>query len=127
MLEKGVCWCLMMHRSSSRKRYFVLEGESKVLSIQAAAFRRNVQGHREFCCRGLEERLARKGWLSNVRGREVKSRPRADGGMKVCSFTASTLSWLQSRMDMRALVTFALEGGSDCLGQLRDRTFSWCM
>ena len=68
MLEKDVCWCLMMHRSSSRKRCFVLEGKSEVLSIQAAAFRRNVQGHRELntakCvvsyCRGLEERLARK-------------------------------------------------------------------
>ena len=57
-----------MHRSSSRKRCFVLEGKSEVLSTQAAAFRRNVQGHRELntaehvesCCRGLEERLVRK-------------------------------------------------------------------
>ena len=108
----------MTHRSLSRKRCFVLEGESKVLGVQAAAFRKNVQGHRElnvaesveFCCRGLEERLARKGWLSNVRGREVEARPRADGGMKVCSFTASTLLWLQPRIDTRALVTFALNG-----------------
>ena len=37
--------------------------------------------------------------------------------MKVCSFTASTLSWLQSRIGARALVTFALEGGGgDYLG-----------
>ena len=106
-----------MHRSLSRKMYFVLEGESKVLEVQAAAFRKNVQGHRELntakcvesCCRGLEERLARKGWLSNVRGREGRSkpRPRADGGMKMHSFTASTLSWLQSRIGARALVTFS--------------------
>ena len=68
LLEEDVCWSLMTHRPSSRKRCFVLEGESKVLSVQAAAFRRNVQGHRELntaecvesCCRGLEERLARK-------------------------------------------------------------------
>ena len=68
MLEEGVCWSLMTYRSLSRKRCFVLEGKSKVLSVQAAAFRRNVQGHRELnaakcvesCCRGLEERLARK-------------------------------------------------------------------
>ena len=54
--------------SSSRKRCFVLEGKSKVLGVQAAAFRGNVQGHRELntaeqvesCCCGLEERLARK-------------------------------------------------------------------
>ena len=75
----------MTHGSSSRKMCFVLEGKSKVLSIQAVAFRRNVQGHRELnaakcvesCCRGLEERLARKGWLSNVRGRggKVEARP----------------------------------------------------
>ena len=44
LLEEGVCWSLMTHRSSSRKRCFVLEGESKVLSVQAAAFRRNIQG-----------------------------------------------------------------------------------
>ena len=68
LLEEGVCWSLMMHRSSSRKRCFVLEGEGEVFSTQAAAFRRNVQGHRELnaaelvesCYRGLEERLARK-------------------------------------------------------------------
>ena len=68
LLEEDVCWSLMTHRSSSRKRCFVLEGKSEVLSVQAAAFRRNVQRHRELnaakcvesCCRGLEERLARK-------------------------------------------------------------------
>ena len=52
-------------------------------------------------------------------GGRSKSRPRADGGMKVCSFTASTLSWLQSRIGVRALVTFFLEGGGGYLGQLR--------
>ena len=58
-----------MHRPSSRKRCFVLEGKSKVLGVQAAAFRKgDVWGHRELntaehvesCCRGLEERLVRK-------------------------------------------------------------------
>ena len=42
LLEEGVCWCLMMHGSSSRKRCFVLEGKSEVLSIQAAAFRKGT-------------------------------------------------------------------------------------
>ena len=69
MLEESECWSLMTHRSSSRKRCFVLEGKSEVLGVQAAAFRKgDVQGHRELnaakcvesCCRGLEERLARK-------------------------------------------------------------------
>ena len=40
MLEEGVCWRLMMHGSSSKKRCFVLEGKSKVLGVQAAAFRK---------------------------------------------------------------------------------------
>ena len=68
LLEEGVCWSLMTHGSLSRKRCFVLEGKSEVLSVQAAAFRGNVQRHRELntaeyvvsCCGGLEERLARK-------------------------------------------------------------------
>ena len=71
------CWSLMMHGPSSRKRCFVLEGESKVLGVQAAAFRKGHPGttgegtegtrrtHREPntaelvepCCRGLEEGL----------------------------------------------------------------------
>ena len=126
-----------MHGPSSRKRCFVLEGKSEVLSVQAAAFRRNVQGHRELntakcvesCCRGLEERLARKGWLSNARGRggKVEARPRADRGMKMRSFAASTLSWLQSRIGARALVTFALEWEAvTVLVNFGSRTFSWC-
>ena len=61
-----------MHGPSSRKRCFVLEGESKVLGVQAAALQKGdilgLRGHRELnaaecvesCCRGLEERLARK-------------------------------------------------------------------
>ena len=40
MLEEDVCWNLMTHRSSSRKRCFVLEGKSEVLGVQAAAFRK---------------------------------------------------------------------------------------
>ena len=73
MLEEDVCWSLMTHRSSSRKRCFVLEGKSEVLSIQAAAFRKgdvwegmgrhrelNTAEHVESCGRGLEERVARK-------------------------------------------------------------------
>ena len=31
-----------MHRSSSRNRCFVLEGESEVLGVQAAAFRKGT-------------------------------------------------------------------------------------
>ena len=48
LLEESECWSLMAHMGfSSRKRCFVLEGKSEVLSIQAAAFRGNVQRHRE--------------------------------------------------------------------------------
>ena len=65
MLEEGV---LELDARVFIQDVLVLEGESEVLSIQAAAFRRNVQGHRELnaakcvesCCCGLEERLARK-------------------------------------------------------------------
>ena len=75
--------------------------EQDTFGVQAAALQKggmDVQGegtegtrrtHREPntaelvepCCRGLEERLARKGWLSDVRGRggKVEARPRADG------------------------------------------------
>ena len=42
MLEEDVCWSLMTHRSLSRKRCFVLEGESEVLRVQAAAFRKGT-------------------------------------------------------------------------------------
>ena len=92
-----------MHRSSSRKRCFVLEGESEVLGVQAGAVRRGrpgVRGHRELntaervesCC-GLEERLARKaGCATSGRGARPSPGPM---GMKMRSLAASTLSRVQ--------------------------------
>ena len=76
MLEEDVCWSLMMHRSLSRKRCFVLEGKSKVLGVQAAALQKGdilgLRGHRELntaervesCC-GLEE-ACQEGRLRDV-------------------------------------------------------------
>ena len=95
LLEEGVCWSLMLHESSSRKRGFALEGKSEVSRVQAAAFRKEgrpggVQGE------GTGN-LALLSWLSLVvvdwrkglpgrrpaeqcqgEGRS-KPRPRADG------------------------------------------------
>ena len=82
-----------MHGPSSRKRCFVLEGESEVLGVQAAAFRKGtswdyggtgnptllswlslvVVDWRKACQEGQLSNVGEEGRLSNVRGREGRS------------------------------------------------------
>ena len=91
-----------MHRASSRKRCFVLEGESEVLGVQAGAVRRGRPGYGGTGNLTLLSvlslvvawrRLARKaGCATSGRGARPSPGPM---GMKMRSLAASTLSRVQ--------------------------------
>ena len=68
-----------MHGSSSRKRCFVLEGKSKVLSVQAAAFRRNVQGTENLMLLSVLS-LVVVDWRKGLPGRRPAERCQGEGG-----------------------------------------------
>ena len=96
-----------MHRSSSKKRCFVLEGKSKVLGVQAAAFRKGTSwdyggtGNLMLLSvlslvvvdwrKGLPGRLAAQCQGRREEGGRQRSLVQGPMGMKMRSFTASTL------------------------------------